>query len=85
MGQAVTLTNADVTSHDIVSKASRPVRVRYGKRYYTVRVPLFRSELAPSGAQKDVKGVASLKPGSYEFFCSLHTAMKGTLIVQEAG
>ena len=84
-GQALTLTNTDLTNHNITSTATNPVRVKYGKKFYTIRVPLFRSESVPSGGQKDVKGVVNLKPGSYAFLCSLHTAMKGTLMVQAGG
>lgn len=81
-GQALTLANGDTTGHDITSKATKPVRVKFGKKYYTIQVPLFRSESIPAGGTGPVMGVEGLKPGSYQFFCSLHTSMTGTLMVQ---
>lgn len=84
-GQSLTLANGDVTGHDITSKLTRPVKKRFGKKVYTLQEPLFRSESVPSGGQGDVKGVAGLKPGTYQFYCSLHTSMSGTMMVQAAG
>jgi len=81
-GQALSLLNLDTVAHTITSEASVPKRIRYGKRYYTILVPLFDSRSVAGLAAGDVKGVAGLKPGSYHFLCSMHTGMKGTLVVQ---
>jgi len=43
---------------------------------------LFRSDFAPLGKSVPVPGAEKLPPGQYGFYCSLHTGMKGTLIVQ---
>jgi plastocyanin len=84
-GQALSFLNADVVAHTLTSVATKPKRIKYGKRYYTIRVPLFDSGSVASLATGDVKGVSGLKPGSYAFYCTLHTGMKGTLVVQAAG
>lgn len=81
-GTAMTFVNADLTGHTLTSKETRAVRVRYGTRYYTVRVPLFDSGGVGSGAKGDVKGVAKLRPGTYHFYCALHTSMTGQLQVK---
>jgi plastocyanin len=84
-GQALTLANGDTTGHDITSKLTKPKKLKFGKKYYTIQVPLFRSESVPAGSTGPVVGVEGLKPGTYAFFCSLHTSMTGSLIVQAAG
>ena len=84
-GQALTFANGDTTGHDITSKLTKPKKLKYGKKYYTIQVPLFRSESVPAGSTGPVVGVEGLKPGTYAFFCSLHTGMTGSLIVQPAG
>jgi plastocyanin len=84
-GQAVSFVNADVVAHTLTSVATKPQRIRYGKKYYTIRVPLFDSGSVAALGTGDVKGVTGLKPGSYAFYCTMHTGMKGTLVVQAAG
>ena len=45
--------------------------------------PLFHSKLIGLGEAADVEGVDRLQSGrSYEFFCSVHPGMRGTLAVQ---
>jgi len=80
-GQSLTFLNADTVGHSVVSKKTKPKRVKFGKRWYTVPVPLFDSGNVNPAATGDVKGVAGLKPGEYEFYCYAHTGMIGTLIV----
>ena len=84
-GQALTFANGDTTGHDITSKLTKPVKVKFGKKYYVTQVPIFRSENVAAGGTGPVVGVEGLKPGTYQFFCSLHTSMTGTLMVQAAG
>lgn len=84
-GQALSFLNADVVAHTLTSVATKPKRIKYGKKYFTIRVPLFDSGSVSSLGNADVKGVTGLKPGSYAFYCSMHTGMKGTLVVQAAG
>jgi plastocyanin len=84
-GQALSFANGDVAGHTLTSKATKPKKVKYGKKYYIIQVPLFDSDSVNGGAVGDVKGVTSLKPGTYDFYCSLHTGMTGQLMVQAAG
>ena len=84
-GQALTFVNADVSGHTLTSKQTKPQRVKFGSKYYVIRVPLFDSSGVNPGATRDVKGVTALKPGSYDFYCSLHTGMTGQLLVKPAG
>jgi plastocyanin len=81
-GQPVQLLNADGVVHTLQSKATRPVKVRYGRKTYTVQVPIFDSGPVAAASAGEVKGVLGLKPGSYEFFCGLHTSMTGTLTIE---
>lgn len=80
-GQGVTLLNADTVGHTVTSLATRAKRVKIGKRLYTIRVPLFDTGDVAAAATGEVKGVTGLKPGSYAFFCTVHPAMKGQLVV----
>ncbi len=84
-GQALTFANGDTTGHDITSKLTKPKKLKFGGKYYTIQVPLFRSESVPAGSTGPVVGVEGLKPGTYAFYCSLHTGMTGSLIVQATG
>lgn len=84
-GQGLTLVNLDLADHDVVSRATTVRRVKVGKRWKTVRVPLFRSAQVGTGATADVVGVRSLRPATYAFVCSIHPAtMTGQLQVQPA-
>lgn len=84
-GQALSFANGDVSGHTLTSKATRKKIVKYGKKRYVIYVPLFDSDSVNAGVVGDVKGVTSLKPGKYDFYCALHTGMTGQLIVQAAG
>jgi outer membrane protein assembly factor BamB/type 1 glutamine amidotransferase/plastocyanin len=70
-GFGATYANFDPVPHDVVARE----RGADGQ-------PLFRSELIGLGAVTPVTGVEGLSPGSYEFYCSLHPAMIGTLQVE---
>lgn len=84
-GQALSFLNVDVVGHTLTSKGTRPKRVKFGRKWYTIRVPLFDSSGVAAGGVGDVKGVMNLKPGRYAFYCAMHTSMTGTLVVQAAG
>ena len=72
-GEALIFRNVDLNRHDVVAKQQAG-----GK-------PLFASPLLSTGGEALVQGVQQLKGGSYEFFCSIHTYMTGTLNVTGAG
>ena len=46
---------------------------------------LFESETVGTGSEVPVTGAESLGPGTYEFVCSVHTYMEGTLTVGSGG
>lgn len=79
-GSDLSFVNTDpLSSHNVVSKQMRKVKV-HG---HVVKKPLFSAAVIGTGGVETVAGTANLKPGTYEFFCSLHAGtMKGTLIVQ---
>ena len=64
-GMGLDYTNIDVAPHNVVSDDG-----------------LFSSgPLIPAGQTANVAGVEDLPPGSYGFFCTLHTNMRGSLEV----
>jgi plastocyanin len=69
-GKALVFLNLDLPSHDVVA-------VKLGSN----GAPLFKSSLIGVGKTAPVAGVNRLAPGTYAFFCSLHTNMKGKLKV----
>ena len=75
-GSVVTFTNLDQTSHDVTSRATKTVIVKGKKR----QRPLFTG--GANGGGSAALSTASLKPGTYAFYCSLHPGMTGTLTVQ---
>jgi plastocyanin len=73
-GEKITLYNTDVVSHDVLARDLGPDEK-----------PLFRSELASTGATVPVEGVEYLTTGDYDFVCSIHPQMVGTITVTSAG
>lgn len=73
-GQGLDFQNTDVLPHDVVSQDVDDA----GN-------PLFRSPVVPGGARTDVARVEKLAAGTYPFFCSLHSWMKGALQVTLPG
>ena len=70
-GGKLSFTNLDVVQHDVTSTEKGPD----GR-------PLFHSKLVGLGEAADVEGVSALSAGSYDFFCSVHPGMRGTLLVR---
>lgn len=71
-GTAVTFVNLDpLAAHDVVSVAKKP----------NTQLPLFKSALINAGETATVTGTAALRAGDYDFYCSLHPNMTGTLTV----
>ena len=84
-GQSLQLVSLDAAPHNLTSLATIPKRVKIGKRYRTVRVPLFASGDVQLVGTSEVLGVSRLKPGSYAFKCTVHpTSMTGQLQVIDA-
>lgn len=77
-GSVVSFTNLDQTTHDVTSRATRTVIVKKKKK----KIPLFSAPMTAGGQMSEIPGTASLKPGTYDFYCSMHPGMTGTLTVQ---
>ncbi|HEX8105602.1 MAG TPA: PQQ-binding-like beta-propeller repeat protein [Solirubrobacteraceae bacterium] len=70
-GQTLAFRNLDVQIHDVTSKATGPDSRA-----------LFRSPRASAGQAVPVIGAEKAPPGQYEFFCSIHPGMTGSLTVR---
>lgn len=72
-GTPVEYTNLDVAPHNVIALRNG----RDGK-------PAFASETIGAGTTVVVKGVDKLEPGVYDFTCTLHPEMLGTIYVEKA-
>jgi plastocyanin len=73
-GERLTFRNLDVTGHDVTSRLIG----LDGK-------PLFGTPVIGTGSSALVVGSQYLTTGSYDFYCSVHPFMRGTLTVTAAG
>lgn len=73
-GQELTYTNIDIAPHNVMAKGT----FRDGR-------PLFGSDTITAGKWVPVKGVSTLASGVYDFTCTLHPRMLGSLTVNEPG
>ena len=67
-GDDLQFLNADVAPHNVVSLPAR-------------NGATFRSDTIPQGKSTPVKGARTVPPGKYDFYCTLHPTMIGTLTV----
>src|SRR5205085_11344093 len=70
----VTFTNTDTADHDVTARLDGA----NGK-------PLFQSAKVAAGQSAPVTGAETLKPGTYDYWCSIHNFMKGTITVTGDG
>jgi plastocyanin len=73
-GESVTFANNDIDSHNVTATANG-----------ADAKPLFASATISLGQTARVDGTQYLATGSYQFDCTLHPFMKGTLVVTSAG
>lgn len=73
-GEVLEFTNLDVMPHDVVALDDDPS----GK-------PLFATDPIGTGATVPIERVGQLPAGVYDFTCTLHPEMFGTLFVEGAG
>lgn len=71
-GTKVTYTNVDVAPHNVIALRNG----RDGK-------PLFGTDTIGAGVTVPVKGVEKLEPGVYDFTCTLHPEMIGSIYVEK--
>lgn len=77
-------TNLDLMLHDVVAfTAVSPVDQPWCELYPPGQCPLFWTPLIPGfGAETEVLGLEHAVPGvPYAYHCTLHSAMRGTLVV----
>jgi plastocyanin len=73
-GEKVSFTNLDTVAHDVTAKAVGPD----GK-------PAFGSGSTNPAGSQTVAGTEYLTAGSYQYFCSIHPYMTGTITVTSSG
>jgi plastocyanin len=87
-GEAITFANFDVAPHNFVaSDAFLPKKLakkaKWCSGFGKGKCPLFWSPTVLAGETTEVEGVDQLEAGAqYEFICTLHPNMKGTLVVR---
>lgn len=72
-GERLTLFNEDRVKHDVTAS-----QVEEGK-------PIFATPLLGQNEEAFVEGSQYLTTGSYQYYCSIHTSMMGTITVTSAG
>lgn len=71
-GKSVNYTNLDIALHNVFSV----VNGKNGE-------PLFWSKTIEAGKSVPVEGVRDLAPGVYDYTCTLHTFMTGSITVTD--
>ena len=70
-GEPLEFTNLDVAPHDVTALDAGPDGL-----------PVFASETVGTGVTVLVEGLDDLAPGVYDFTCTLHPSMLGTLYLE---
>lgn len=87
-GEAITYVNFDVAPHNFVASDAflakkQAKKAKWCSAYDKGKCPVFWSPTITAGETTEVEGVDLLKSGTqYEFICTLHPNMKGTLVVR---
>ena len=87
-GEAITYANFDVAPHNFVASdafLTKKVakKAKWCSAYDKGKCPAFWSQTINAGETTEVEGVDFLESGAqYEFICTLHPNMKGTLVVR---
>jgi len=73
-GEVLEFTNLDPAPHNLIALRNGPD----GK-------PWFRTDTISAGRTVPVKGIEKLPPGVYDYTCTVHPKMLGTVFVEPAG
>lgn len=86
VGGSLTHVNADLPRHDVIAvNAYGPDDQPWCNRFSQGQCPLFWSPLIGIGGTSQVLGLENLEPlTTYEFTCSIHAGMVGTLVALPA-
>ncbi len=78
-----TYVNDDLFLHNVVAKdAFGPANRPWCAAFPTGRCPLFWTPLIGLAQSTTVRGLDRAEPGAaYAFYCTLHAAMRGTLVI----
>ena len=86
VGGPLTFVNGDIQPHNVIATSDfLPKKVakktEWCKNYGKTKCPIFWSATVGLGGQAPVLGLENIESGAqYEFFCSVHPGMKGTLV-----
>ncbi|HVL89624.1 MAG TPA: hypothetical protein VM841_05240 [Actinomycetota bacterium] len=89
-GDTITYRNIDIAAHDVRATVFGPDRawcMQFPFNFPSGKCPLFTSRLIGLSGTSPVYGIPDLvvppseTAKTYEFFCSIHPNMKGTLVV----
>jgi polyvinyl alcohol dehydrogenase (cytochrome) len=85
-GGTVTYTNVDLVRHDVVQDVAADHvhgsrKAKWCKQFRKHRCPLFWTPLIGLGEKTSILGLNRTKPGTYNFYCTLHPGMKGKLVI----
>jgi plastocyanin len=70
-GERLNYINVDIALHNVTSLATN------------AKGPLFTSDTIAAGEGTEVRGVHDLEPGVYDYTCTLHTFMTGSLNITD--
>lgn len=92
-GDALLYVNADIAPHDVVARTMGPNTAPHcsedgnpfvtgiQRRFPIGECPIFWTELITATMTTPVRGLENVAPlTTYEFYCSIHASMKGTLV-----
>lgn len=81
-GATMTFQNLDIFAHDVVAKSAfRSADKPWCGNFPQGKCPLFWSPLIGLAGETTVQGLEDAAPGTYEFYCTIHASMRGTLVV----
>lgn len=86
VGGPLTFVNGDIQPHNVIATqnflpAATAKKTPWCKGYSKTKCPIFWSATVGAGQQTPVLGLENIESGKqYQFFCSVHPGMKGTLV-----